>query len=147
MLPLQCGNSKNFRWGGGTSPSPNPSPCSALRASPIVLRPLLHPSPPNPRPSLRLWEVGPDGEEASQLRNVAYLKPRKRLKAVVGSIVGLPPALRAANTIDSFKSDSRLICSVRPTLLLVDCEAPLKRNGCVTAPNKLSLLLLLISSY
>src|SRR5688572_10309832 len=41
--------------GRGTSPSPNPSPCSALHASPIILRPLLHPSPPpNPRPSLCL---------------------------------------------------------------------------------------------
>src|SRR5688572_3793158 len=43
MLPLPCGNSNNVRWVGGTSPPQTPPP--ARRASPIVLRPLLHRSP------------------------------------------------------------------------------------------------------
>src|SRR5688572_1909313 len=37
---------------------------------------------------------------------------------------GLPPALRAANTIDSFKSRLKTYCSQRSTLLLVDLRRP-----------------------
>src|SRR5688572_20491500 len=36
MLPLQCGNSKKFRWGGGTSPPQTPPParrCAPRRSS------------------------------------------------------------------------------------------------------------------